>query len=168
MNYISVLRCNLLWWAPRVWRFKVWKLMVCVALALYALLVSELKTQSWLHTPTIHRRSTLTDIHTLRKSSGQSSWIQIFWEVVGLERGPLSLVSTREELFGRNRSDSGLESRAYVRRGKSRWPRGTLLSAKFGTNFAEIGGRSVGIVRSRTQDTEFFFYRRSTWGLIFG
>jgi hypothetical protein len=44
-------------------------------------------------------------------SSDQSSWLQIqssgvdsqpcqvFWELVGLERGPLSLVSTTEELF---------------------------------------------------------------------
>jgi hypothetical protein len=44
-------------------------------------------------------------------SSGQSSWLQIqrsgvdsqpyhiFWEVVGLERGPLSLVSITEELL---------------------------------------------------------------------
>jgi hypothetical protein len=44
-------------------------------------------------------------------SSGQSSWLQIrrswlysrhyriFWEVVGAERGPLSLVSTTEELL---------------------------------------------------------------------
>jgi hypothetical protein len=46
-------------------------------------------------------------------SSGQSSWLQIrrpgfdsrryqiFWEVVGLERGPLSLVSTTDELLDR-------------------------------------------------------------------
>jgi hypothetical protein len=36
-------------------------------------------------------------------SSGQSSWlqIQIFWEVVGLERGPLSLVKIIEELLER-------------------------------------------------------------------
>jgi hypothetical protein len=44
-------------------------------------------------------------------SSGQSSWLQIqksgldsrryqiFWEIVGLERDPLSLVSTIEELL---------------------------------------------------------------------
>jgi hypothetical protein len=32
-------------------------------------------------------------------------------KVVGLERGPLSLVSTTEELLGRNSSGSGLESR---------------------------------------------------------
>jgi hypothetical protein len=46
-------------------------------------------------------------------SSGQSSWLQIrspefdsrrykiLWEVVGLERDPLSLVSTTEELLDR-------------------------------------------------------------------
>jgi hypothetical protein len=55
--------------------------------------------------------------------SGQSSWLQIqrsgydsrscqiFCEVVGLERGPLSVVSTIEELLGRKSSDSDLESR---------------------------------------------------------
>jgi hypothetical protein len=43
-----------------------------------------------------------------------------FSEVVGLERGPLSLVSTIEELLGRKYSDSGLESRDYDRRDPSR------------------------------------------------
>jgi hypothetical protein len=33
---------------------------------------------------------------------------QILWEVVGLERGPLSLVSTIEKLLGRKNSGSGL------------------------------------------------------------
>jgi hypothetical protein len=37
-------------------------------------------------------------------------------KVVGLERGPLSLVSTTEELLGRNSSGSGLESQEYGRR----------------------------------------------------
>jgi hypothetical protein len=62
-------------------------------------------------------------------SSGQSSYLQIqssgfdsqryqiFWEVVGLERGPLSLVSTIEELFERKSSGSGLENQNYFRRG---------------------------------------------------
>jgi hypothetical protein len=36
---------------------------------------------------------------------------QIFWEIVSMERGPLSLVSTIEELLGRNSSGSGLENR---------------------------------------------------------
>jgi hypothetical protein len=40
---------------------------------------------------------------------------QIFLELVGLERGPLSLVSTTEGLLGRNSSGSGLENREYGR-----------------------------------------------------
>jgi hypothetical protein len=40
---------------------------------------------------------------------------QILWEVVGLERGPLSLVSTIEELLGRNSNGSGVENREYGR-----------------------------------------------------
>jgi hypothetical protein len=45
---------------------------------------------------------------------------------VDLERGPLSLVSTIEELLGRNSSGSGLESREYGRGDPLRWPRDTL------------------------------------------
>jgi hypothetical protein len=41
-------------------------------------------------------------------------------EVVGLERGPLRLVSTTEELLGRNSSGSGLEIQEYGRRDLSR------------------------------------------------
>jgi hypothetical protein len=59
--------------------------------------------------------------------SGQSSWLQIqrsgidsrsyqiFSEVVGLERGPLSLVSRIEELLGGKSRGSGLENREYGR-----------------------------------------------------
>jgi hypothetical protein len=45
---------------------------------------------------------------------------------VGLERGPLNLVSTIEELLERKSSGSGLEKREYGRRDPSRCPRGTL------------------------------------------
>jgi hypothetical protein len=41
-------------------------------------------------------------------------------KVVGLDRGPLSLVGTTEELLGRNSSGSGLESREYGCRYSSR------------------------------------------------
>jgi hypothetical protein len=41
-------------------------------------------------------------------------------KAVGLERGPLSLVSATEELLGRNSSGSGLESREYGDRYSSR------------------------------------------------
>jgi hypothetical protein len=36
---------------------------------------------------------------------------QIFWAVVGLERGPLSFVRIIEELFERKNSGSGVENR---------------------------------------------------------
>jgi hypothetical protein len=80
-------------------------------------------------------------------SSSQSSWLQIRRslvrfpvlqkKVVGLERGPLSLVSATEELLGRNSSGSGLECEEYSRRDSSRWPRGTLYQQKVGTNFTD-------------------------------
>jgi hypothetical protein len=73
---------------------------------------------------------------------------------VGLERGPLSLVSTVEELLER-KSGSGLESREYGRRNPSRSPRGTLYPQKSALTLSTSGGRSVGIVRSRTKATEF-------------
>jgi hypothetical protein len=71
-------------------------------------------------------------------SSDQSSWLQIqwsefdsqhnlvFWELEGLEWGPLSLVSTTEELFWRKCSGSGIENREYGCTDPSRWPLGTL------------------------------------------
>jgi hypothetical protein len=75
---------------------------------------------------------------------------------VGLNRCPLSLVSTTEELLGRNSSGSRLESREYGRRDPSRWPRGTLYPQKLAITSPTSGGRSVGMVRSPNQATEFF------------
>jgi hypothetical protein len=50
-------------------------------------------------------------------------------------------------------SGPGLENREYGRRYPSRWPRGTLYPQKLAINSPTSGGRSVGIVRSRTQAT---------------
>jgi hypothetical protein len=102
-------------------------------------------------------------------SSGQSFWLQIqrpgfgsrpkqiFWEVVGLERGAISLVSTIEGLRERKGSGSCLESREYGCREPSHWPRGTVYPQKLALTSLTSGGRSVGIVRLRTQATEFVF-----------
>jgi hypothetical protein len=100
-------------------------------------------------------------------SSRQSSWLQIqrsgfdsrryqiFCEVVDLERGPLSLVSTIEKLFGRKNSGSGLEIREYDRRNPSRRSRGTLYPQKLALTSLTNCSRSIDIVHSRTQATEF-------------
>jgi hypothetical protein len=77
-------------------------------------------------------------------------------KVVGLERDPLSLVNTTEELL--LRSGSCLENREYGRRDPSLWPRATLYPQKLAITSPTSGGRSVGIVRSRTQTMEFFLY----------
>jgi hypothetical protein len=80
-----------------------------------------------------------------------------FWEVVGLERGPLSLVNANEELLEKKISGSGLEIREYCRGDPSRWQCGTLYPWKLALTSPTRGSRSIGIVRSRTQTTEFFF-----------
>jgi hypothetical protein len=79
---------------------------------------------------------------------------RFFWEVVGLERGPLSLVNAIEELLERKSSGSGLEIREYGRTDPSRWQRGTLYPQKLALTSPTSDIRSIGIVRSRTQTTE--------------
>jgi hypothetical protein len=76
--------------------------------------------------------------------------------------GPLSLVSTNEELLGRESSVFGLENRDYGRRDASRWPRDTLYLPKLALTSPTSGGRSVGIVRSQTQATEIDWLH-DTW-----
>jgi hypothetical protein len=84
------------------------------------------------------------------RSSGQSSWLQIqrsgfdsgryqiFWEIMGLEQGPHSFMSTIEELLGRKSSGSSLENRDYGRGGSTRLMTWHPLSVKVGISFADI------------------------------
>jgi hypothetical protein len=51
-----------------------------------------------------------------QRSGFDSRLYQVSWEIVGLERGPFSVVSTIEELFGRRSSGSRQEIRDYGRR----------------------------------------------------
>jgi hypothetical protein len=104
-----------------------------------------------------------------RWSSGQSCWLQIersrvrfpaltdFLRVVGLDKGPFSLVRTIEELLGRNSSGSGLENREYGRGDPLRWPRDTRYQKKFSLPSPTSGGRSVTIVRLWANAMEFLF-----------
>jgi hypothetical protein len=67
----------------------------------------------------------------------------ILREVVGLERDPLSLVSTTEELLQRKSSGSGPHICEYGCRDPSRWPRDTIYRQEVGTNFPDKS-RSIG------------------------
>jgi hypothetical protein len=108
-------------------------------------------------------------------SSAQGSWLQIqrsgfssrlyqiFWEVVNLERGLLSLMSTIEELLIRKSSDFGQENRDYGRRDPSHWPHDTLYLPKLALPSSTSAGRSVGIVRSRTKATELLVIVIMKW-----
>jgi hypothetical protein len=102
-------------------------------------------------------------------SSGRRFWLQIqrsgfdslryhiFWQVVDLKRGPLSLVITIEELLERTSSGCGLENWDYGRREQSRWPRDTFYPQKLALTPPVSGKHSVGIVRSRIETTVFWF-----------
>jgi hypothetical protein len=79
----------------------------------------------------------------------------IFWEVVGLERGPLSLVRITEELLEWKSSGSVLENREYGCGDSLRWPRDTLYPQKLALTLPTIGGRSVGIFLLRAKVMEF-------------
>jgi hypothetical protein len=86
---------------------------------------------------------------------------------VGLERGPLSLVSKIEELLGINSSGSGLENREYGRGNSLCWPRETHYAQKLALTSPTSGGRSVGIVRLRNKATEFLFLVFFCMNLLF-
>jgi hypothetical protein len=73
---------------------------------------------------------------------------------MGLEQGPLSLVSTIEELLERKSSSFGLENLDYGHRGSVTLT--TLHPSALTLLTSSI--RSVGIVRSQTEATEFSFF----------
>jgi hypothetical protein len=79
---------------------------------------------------------------------------QIFWVAVGLEWGPLSLMSTIEELSGSNSSGSSLENREYSRGDPLRWPH-DLHPQELALTSPTCSGCSVSIVRLRTKTMEF-------------
>jgi hypothetical protein len=56
-------------------------------------------------------------------------------------------------------SDLPSESRDYECKDPSRWPLSTLYPQTLALISPTSGGRSVGIVNSRTQVTEFSFFR---------
>jgi hypothetical protein len=83
----------------------------------------------------------------------------MYWEVMGPGRGPFDLMSTTEGLL--ERKSSGSRSRkteitaAGIRRADYATP---LYRQKLALTSPTSGGQSVGIVRSRTQGTEFVLF----------
>jgi hypothetical protein len=75
-----------------------------------------------------------------------------------LEWGPLSLVSTTEELLGRNSSGCGLESWDYSRGDALPWPCDTLYRQKLELSSPTSSCHLVSTVRLRTRATEFYIY----------
>jgi hypothetical protein len=73
---------------------------------------------------------------------------QIFWEVVGLERGPLNLVSVAEELLEWKGSGSGSRKSRLTTVGVRCADHVTPFTHKMlALTSPTSGGRSVGIVR---------------------
>jgi hypothetical protein len=88
-------------------------------------------------------------------------------KVVGLERGPLSLVSTAEELLDRKVAAPVYKSEntaVGIRHANHVAP---SIRQKLAITSPTSGGRSVGIVRSRTQTMEFTLVLVSLLWLIF-
>jgi hypothetical protein len=94
----------------------------------------------------------------IQKSEFDPQHYQIFWEVVSLERVLLSHVSTTGELLERKSRDSGLENGEYGHTDPSHWPYGNIYQQKLALTSPTSCCRSVGIVRSRTQATEFVLF----------
>jgi hypothetical protein len=90
----------------------------------------------------------------IERSGFDSLRYQNFWDIVGLEQGSLSLMSTIEELVARKSSGSGLENQDYGLRDQPHWPRDTLNPQKWAPTLLTSSSHSVGIVRSWTKSTK--------------
>jgi hypothetical protein len=94
----------------------------------------------------------------LSRGLGYSRRYQIFWEVVGLERGPLSLVNIAEELLEWKSRGSGSRKPRLTAVGIRCADHATsLYPQKLALTSPTSGGRSVGIVCLRAKTTEFTF-----------
>jgi hypothetical protein len=77
---------------------------------------------------------------------------------MGLERGPLSLVSALEELLGGKRRVSGLGNREYGGGDPLHLPCNSLYPQKLALSSPTIGGHSGGIIRSPTKAKRSSFF----------
>jgi hypothetical protein len=101
------------------------------------------------------------------RGPGFDSWrYQIFWEVVGLERGRLSLVSTTKELLEWKSSNSGSrKSRLTAVVIHCAYHATPSIHKKLALTSPTGGGHSVGVVLLRAKATEFFFLEFRIWDI---
>jgi hypothetical protein len=78
----------------------------------------------------------------IQRSVFDSRRYQILRRVVGLERGPLSLVSTTEELLGRKSNRAGLESEITAVRDPPRLLHDPPYAQKLALTSPTSGGRT--------------------------
>jgi hypothetical protein len=116
-----------------------------------------------------------TDRYNIHELNGVESFLRS-WELLRPSRNSTAIYGTRSltKLCRQSRSYPtrkncdykilvvscklyGIEIREYGRKDQSRWPRGTPYPQKLALTSPISGGRSVGIVRSRTQVTELCF-----------
>jgi hypothetical protein len=103
-------------------------------------LMSETKFESWIFT-----------VLDIRREDKRQKVLD--WMVASITRAQFPPESNFSNCSNRTR----YRKSTVRRRNPSRWPRSTLYSQKLALTSPTIGGRSVGIVRSRTQATEFSF-----------
>jgi hypothetical protein len=104
----------------------------------------------------------------IQRSGFDSRRYQVFWEVMGLEQGPLSLVSTTEELLGRNSSGYGLERREYGRGDPLHWSRAILYPQKLALISPTSGGRmELDLFCQTSLKSRHAFRKQSYKGRIF-
>jgi hypothetical protein len=113
--------CSLLQWIPKRWR-KISNFFICDNIY-YAMCTGNnfaIQYRKYLIWPPLWSCGQSFRLQ-FQRSGFDSRHYQIFWEVVGLERGPLNLVSTIEEILGRESRGFVLEIREYGCRDPSRW-----------------------------------------------
>jgi hypothetical protein len=81
-------------------------------------------------------------------------------KVVDLERGPLSLLSTTEELLDRKVAAPVYKTENMAVGIRLADQVAPLYPQKLAITSPTSGGRSVGVVRSRTQTMEFFYHTK--------
>jgi hypothetical protein len=96
-----------------------------------------------------------------------ASVFEWFWEVVGLEQCPFSLVSTIDEILERKSSSCCIKNREYSRRDPTRWSRGTLYPQKLALISPKGGGRKPRSILCSNNTGFQRWLRRKSPNLIF-